>query len=420
MWSDSFTITLKDLRLLARDRRALVILVALPMVIIAIVGSSTGRLRSTGDQKKAGLVLEFADFDGSEISKRLRGFLAGYDNVRIRDAADISDPAQVEDLDTRRKKADSLSTIHPSGSTDARIVVGPQFTEILRSLSRSDLTAPETGPLKNGFQAIDVHLKKNDIADPLTEGLIRALLRLALQDAMLPVVAEKIPVFRGASRNSTIPEPWENTHAAEAAKPDVRVYQFVIPSYTVLFVFFLVNIMGRSFIAERDMGTLRRLRIAPVRPGSILLGKTLPFLVMSLVQTAILMISGKLMFGMSWGPKPWMLLPIMLCTSLAATTLGLLFSTLCRTESQVSSFGNLIVLSTAGISGCLVPRAWMPALSQKLSLCTPHAWALDAYSEVFTREMPQTDIIVRSCLVLLGFSVVFFTGGLLKFRSDLG
>jgi ABC-2 type transport system permease protein len=419
MWADALTITLKDLRLLARDRRALVILVALPMVIIAIVGSSTGRLRGDREQRRLGLTIEFADLDHSTTSERLFGFLGGYDNVMMRPLS----PERLSQLTSGAKQSgqmiDALKHTPPNGQTDVRIVVGPTFHQTLSGLSRAELTAPETGPLKGGFQAIDVHLQKNDLADPLTEGLVKAMLRLALQDAMLPIVAEKIPVFRGAARDSVVPEPWEKSSAGHAAaKPDIRVYQFVIPSYTVLFVFFLVNIMGRSFIAERDLGTLRRLRISPIRTGSILLGKTIPFLVMSLVQTSILMISGKLMFGMSWGPSPLLIIPIMICTSLSATTLGLVFSTLCRTESQVSSFGNLIVLSSAGISGCLVPRAWMPELSQKISLCTPHAWALDAYSQLLTRDVPDPLIILKCCGALLAFSTVFFVGGLLRFRRE--
>lgn len=411
MIRDALTITMKDLRLLARDRRALVILIALPMVIIAIVGSSTGRLRSDREQRKLGLTIETADFDNTELSHRLTGFLGGFQNVMLRPMSiDSSNPTT---------RLEELRKGQPEGMIDARIVIGPNFSAKLNSLSRADLTSPGSGTTKDGLSAIDVAVIQNEMADPLTEGLIKALLKLSLQDAMLPIVAEKIPVFRGAARDSVIPEPWENSAAGrEESKPDGRVYQYLVPSYTVLFVFFLVTIMGRSFIAERDLGTLRRLRIAPISSGSILIGKTLPFLVMSLIQTSILLITGRLLFGMSWGPEPWLLLPIMLCTSTAATTLGLLFSTLCRTESQVSSFGNLIVLSTAGISGCLVPRAWMPELSQKISLATPHAWALDAYSEVLTRDFPSNSVIATSCGVLLAFSTVFFIGGLFRFRAE--
>jgi ABC-2 type transport system permease protein len=257
-------------------------------------------------------------------------------------------------------------------------------------------------------------------ADPMMDGLAKMLVKSSLRNAILPILAEKIPNFRGAARRSVIPEPWENTPAANQVAADTGngVYQFFVPSYTVLFVFFLVNVMGRSFLGERDMGTLKRLRISPISPAAILIGKTMPFLVVSLVQTTILLISGKLLFGMSFGPKPWLLIPIMLSTSVAATSLGLLFATIAKTESQVSSLGNLILLSSAGISGCLVPRAWMPPLSQQLSLCTPHAWALDAYNELLAKETPDLAVIAQSCGVLFLFSLVFFVVGFLRFRSN--
>jgi ABC-2 type transport system permease protein len=411
---DALKITLKDLTLLSRDRRALVILVAMPMVIIAIVGSSTGRLRANREQSRQGLTMEVADFDQSETSRRLAGFLAAYENVMVRRTEVAAENAEFQLTELQHER--------PSGDIDVRLVIGPTFEATMRELSPTDLTSPEQTTAEKGLDSIKLSLTFNEsAADPMMEGLAKMLIKLSMQKALLPIIAEKVPMFRGAAnRAKNIPEPWENTAAAKSASTDTgnRVYQFFIPSYTVLFVFFLVNIMGRSFLDERDMGTLRRLRISPISATSILIGKTLPFMVLSLVQTSILMISGKLLFGMSWGPQPWLLIPIMLCTSAAATSLGLMFSTLAKTESQVSSFGNLILLSSAGISGCLVPRAWMPPLSQKISLLTPHAWALDAYSEVLTKDSPSLSVIGLSCGVLLGFSLFFFLVGQYRFRRD--
>ncbi|MEY3172480.1 MAG: Inner rane transport permease YbhR [Planctomycetota bacterium] len=409
---DALTIALKDLMLLSRDRRALVILVAMPMVIIAIVGSSTGRLRATREQNRQGLQLEVADFSGTSSSRRLAGFLASYDHVLLRTLP--LDPA----ADAPRMI--QLKQEPPEAPVDARLVVGPEFEVLARSKSAKQLTAPDETTRAEGLGALDLHLVFNESApDPMMEGLAQALIKLSLQNALLPIMAEKVPVFRGAARASVIPPAWESQVDSEVASGPAanRVYQFFIPSYTVMFVFFLINVMGRSFIGERDTGTLRRLRIAPIGPASILIGKTSPFLILSLVQTTILMISGRILFGMSWGSQPWLLLPIMFCTSCAATALGLLFSTLARTESQVSSFGNLILLSSAGISGCLVPRAWMPPLTQKISLMTPHAWALDAYNEILTRDLPDLRIVAASCGMLLLFASVFFTLGLARFRS---
>ncbi|HQZ66710.1 MAG TPA: ABC transporter permease [Planctomycetaceae bacterium] len=410
---DAFKITLKDLRLLFRDRRALVILVAMPMVIIAIVGSSTGRLRANREQSRQGLTIEVDDFDQSVTSKRLAGFLASYDNVLVRsgDVTDRTDASLLKQLQDER----------PTDDIDMRLVIQPGFENHMRQLSTTVLTSPDETTRKNGFGSVNLTLVSNETADdPMMDGLAKTLVKLSLQNAILPILAEKVPSFRGAARDSVIPEPWESSVAAKELPSDTgnRVYQFFIPSYTVLFVFFLVNIMGRSFIGERDTGTLRRLRISPIAPIAILIGKTLPFLIVSLVQTVTLMISGRLLFGMSWGPEPLLLIPIMLCTSSAATSLGLMFSTIAKTESQVSSFGNLILLSSAGISGCLVPRAWMPPITQKISLFTPHAWALDAYGEVLTRDLPRISVIAQSCGMLLLFSSVFFVVGLYRFQAD--
>jgi ABC-2 type transport system permease protein len=409
---DALTIAFKDLTLLSRDRRALVILVAMPMVIIAIVGSSTGRLRATREQNRQGLQVEVADFSGTVSSRRLSGFLASYDHVLLRPLS-VDPVADAQRMPELKQKA-------PESPVDVRLVVGPEFEVLARSKSSKQLTAPDETTRAGGLAALDLHLVFNESApDPMMEGLTQALIKLSLQNALLPIMAEKVPMFRGAARSSVIPPSWESQEGAEStgAAPVNRVYEFFIPSYTVMFVFFLINVMGRSFIGERDTGTLRRLRIAPIGPASILIGKTSPFLILSLVQTTILMISGRILFGMSWGSQPWLLLPIMLCTSCAATALGLLFSTLARTESQVSSFGNLILLSSAGISGCLVPRAWMPPLTQKISLMTPHAWALDAYNEILTKDLPNPVTVFASCGMLLTFASVFFVLGLLRFRT---
>lgn len=409
---DAFTITLKDLLQLTRDRRALIILVAMPMVIIAIVGGSTGRLRATRIQNRMGLQFEIADYCGTDVSKRLSGFLGGYEHVLIRSME--SGPSG--NLPPR----DQVFAEPYLEGTDARLVIGPKFEELARSIPPKELTSPDETTRNRGLEALDLELEWEDAeaADPMMKGLSKALIALSLQNALLPVIAEKVPVFRGAARNSVIPEAWEDSMESLTSAEDVsaRVYQFFIPSYTVLFVFFLVNIMGRSIIGERESGTLRRLQVAPITPMAILVGKTLPYLLLSLVQTVILLISGKMLFGMSWGAEPMLLIPVMLCTSAAATALGLLFSTVAQTESQVSSMGNLILLSCAGISGCLVPRDWMPPLTKQISLLTPHAWALDAYGELLTTDAPSHPAVALSCGVLLLFAAVFFTLGLFRFR----
>lgn len=276
-------ITLKDLRLLARDRRALIVLLALPLVLISVIGGSAGNL-----------------FTGGEPS------------------------------DTPKHRLGMQESATDPGTTE---------------------------------------IQENNEVD-------------------------------GSDSNS----------------PVRGVYRAIIPGFTVLFVFFLVNIMGRSFIQERELGTLQRIRIAPVSPLSIMIGKTLPFLLVSVVQTAILLTAGVFVFGMDPGTRPWLFVPLVFCTSLAAATLGLAFAAFVRTDAQVSAWGNLIVLATSGISGCLIPRHLMPESAQTISLITPHAWSLMAYRELLREPSPQLAVVLNACGLLILFSMVFCVIGLIGFR----
>ena len=162
-------------------------------------------------------------------------------------------------------------------------------------------------------------------------------------------------------------------------------------------------------MAERTQGTLVRLRAAPLTRGQILLGKLLPCLVLSIGQGLALLIAGRVLFGMHWGTAPWLLLPVVLCTSVAAVGLAMLVASVARTETQVAVYGTLLVLVLGGVSGSLMPRELMPESMKRASLVTPHAWALDAYSQVIGNPTPDLSVVATACLALLGFGTVFLS-----------
>jgi ABC-type Na+ efflux pump permease subunit len=194
-------------------------------------------------------------------------------------------------------------------------------------------------------------------------------------------------------------------------------YQILVPSYTVMFAFSLILTVGWLFVAERSQGTLRRLRAAPLTRTQILLGKVLPCFALSLLQGVLLLVLGKLVFQMRWGSAAWpfwqqalSLLPVIMTTSLAAVGLSLFVAALSRTPIQVAIVGSLLVIAFALISGCLIPASLMPEAMREVSLITPHAWALKAYTELLPvkeTHQPNMEIVWQSCAVLAGFGVGF-------------
>jgi ABC-type multidrug transport system permease subunit len=211
--------------------------------------------------------------------------------------------------------------------------------------------------------------------------------------------------------------PGADRNRAVYADPGAKRYQILVPQYTVLSAFFLVLSVGWLFTAERRHGTLVRLRAAPLARWQLLLGKLLPCLLVSLAQGCFLLLAGRLLFGITWGPRPELLVPVVACTSAAAVGLAMLVAAVARTETQVAVYGTLLVLVLGGVSGSLMPRELMPEGMKRASLVTPHAWALDAYSQLLGSPDPQVTVVTTACLVLLAFGAGFLA--LAWWRLDL-
>jgi ABC-type Na+ efflux pump permease subunit len=202
-------------------------------------------------------------------------------------------------------------------------------------------------------------------------------------------------------------EPKTGRRPAAPPPQEVR-YQILVPSYTVMFAFFLVLTMGWLFAAERRQGTLKRLRAAPLSRSQILLGKLVPCFLLSVAQGLFLLGAGKLVFGMDWGPEPLWVVPVVVATSLAAVGMALVVAAVARTESQVGIYGTVLVFVLAGLSGCMMgDRALMSPQMQEISRITPHAWALDAYRQLLTNPTPNYHLVGQACAVLAAFGLGF-------------
>jgi ABC-2 type transport system permease protein len=408
---DFLQITLKDLMLLSRDRRTLFVLIALPLAFIAIIGSSTGQLFSEAEaarKYKVGIV----DAAKSELSGKLVDALQ---TVKGLAAAVYPDRSAA-------RQALAEDKIH------VLVHIGPAFDERVEEVDVLDIVEPDGGRLEDGVRALDVSVESGPFLANAQNLLEIVVLTLTAQTISKTVVA-KDPKLERDIRLAAVRTRVKRKDAAAAEVPDdlknkpeppainVVVYQTVVPGYTVMFVFFIMSFMARSFIGEHDMGTLSRLRLAPISRPAMMIGKTIPFFIISLVQTSLLFLAGKALFGMNWGHEPWLLLPVMFCTSTAATSLGLLVASLVRTEAQVSAYGNFLVLTMAGISGCMMPRSWQPELMQKLGLVTPHAWALIAYDQILNRPEPELSVVWHCCLTLLAFAAAYFAVGWWRSRG---
>ncbi|HVV99379.1 MAG TPA: ABC transporter permease [Planctomycetaceae bacterium] len=399
----AWEITKKDLRLIIKDKGALYTLLALPVVFIAILGVSTGELITTHESSKL-LKVGVLDEDGSPLAQQVFHDLSHIGGLSVGTVPD----------------RDQANFYLQDGRCSVVVFLGKDFHNVVEDLDPADVVDIEHGRLAQGLSALDVHV---ECAAEFAQ--VAELVEYVVLSAVLRVIAPE--VLKRNRLISTLLNRMIQKHqdalqtgqvGPEPIKPRGNIiYQTLVPAFMVMFAFFLVNIMASSFINERRLGTLRRLQMSQISPEQLLWGKTLPFLIVSIAQCVLLFLSGKFMFGMSWGTYPAMLIPVLLTTSFSATGLGLLLATIVRTESQVTSYSTFLVIVLAGISGCYMPREWLPELMKTISLGTPHAWALIAYDELLTRAHPNFGLVLRCCGVLTAMGSACFAAGCLRFRK---
>ena len=317
----AWKIIYKDLSLLLKDRIALLLLLGMPLSLTAIIGFSTNQLMFT--LYRGEIVLLVLDQDGGETAQQFVQSLT--ENERF----------QLQRVDSR-KVAESLIRNH---DRTAGLVIGPRFGELIDSLEPNDFLNLPKGKLARGLGDFDIEIIARERIIDLGQVLVSQLVLWKVVEIAYERMLERFTLIR-AFIDANPPEVPEDSSSrnsdwlARAKFSKGGVYRFLVPSQAVLFTFFLVSIMAQSFMTERKRGTLQRLQMAPISDSKLILGKTIPFLFVSAAQGTLLFSAGWALFGMPVGQRPEMLLLVIICTSLAATTLGLFVSVSVRTEAD--------------------------------------------------------------------------------------
>lgn len=402
----TWQITRKDLLLLMKDTRAVILLLVLPLLFISIVGMATGQFLTRDDDSQRFRIL-IVDNSDSDLSQQVVQNLGRQREFLV---TTVESPTEAFETLVR-------------GDASLMITIGSEFEARAEELRISEIFNSDSGTLAGGPEALDIKVESRPAAIGLGR-LMEAVIFTQVIKVVAPVAARKNPVTRTWVKESSADMPEdEPTVVASSVEKNVPesnvVYLWIVPGFTVMFAFFVISIMARSFITERENGTLRRLLMAPINPASVLAGKTIPYYLTSVVQCLLLFLCGRVLFGMPWGPAPIYLIPVILCTSLAATAMGLLLATVVQSDQQVSSYATTLILLLSSMSGCFFPRDMFPQTMKQISLFTPHGWSLRAFDAVLSQATVDGMTVATCCMVLILFAGLFFAAGIWRFRAIL-
>jgi ABC-2 type transport system permease protein len=155
----------------------------------------------------------------------------------------------------------------------------------------------------------------------------------------------------------------------------------------------------------------------PTSKATFLLGTIAGQVLMALIQMSLLIKFGIFAMKLSWGRDPLALFVILTAAALAAGAIGTTMGTFVKTEGQVSGLSIMMGMIMALMGGCWYPLELFPAVVQTIVKILPTTWAMQGLLTLVLRGGGLIDILPAAG-VLLGFVVIFFSIGVMRFRYE--
>ena len=345
-----------------RDRPALVLTFAVPLLFFSIFAAVFGSMERVGGEAVRVTVAGAAPGERTPEEASLERYLA-------------ADPRL--DLEVSRDPTEAVGRVR-SGRSDAGILVPAGLAEVL------------SGAVGGSAAAVTPRLEivVDRRGNPVAAGVVEA----AVRGAVFRLWAESR--FPTGGRRLELPVDLAVEDVARRQGGDDRSISFFAAGIGVMFLLFAVSGRGSLLIEERRSGVLSRMMSSGVGLTPVLAGRWLYLASLGFVQVTLMFVWGSIAFGLDlWTPHRLTGFLVMTVAAVAAAAgLGLLLSVVCRTRAQLSGVAVLLVLAMSAVGGSLFPRFLMPEGMRRLGLMTFNAWALDGYQKVFWYESPLVDL----------------------------
>jgi ABC transporter DrrB family efflux protein len=197
--------------------------------------------------------------------------------------------------------------------------------------------------------------------------------------------------------------------------PDLQSAHFFVPGLVGI-ILQLVTLFLTAFaiVRERELGTLEQLFVTPVGRAGLMLGKLTPYAILGFIETLIVLCVMVYVFGVPIHGSLLLLLVLSTLFLVCSLGLGLLVSTLARTQVAALMFAFMIMLPSVLLSGFMFPRSEMPAVIYPVTLAIPVTYFIEILRGIVLRGADLFDLLnsvaglAICCVVILSLSVFRF------------
>jgi ABC-2 type transport system permease protein len=355
-------VIVKEFRQIRRDVRSLAFMIFLPAFMLLLFGYALNF-----DIKH--IPLAVVDQDGSRAS---------------RDLVDKFRTTEYFDLKTVLPKTAAIDPILAREDVRVALVIPAKFADDLAAGQ-----SPEVQVIVDGSNAMSGTTAAGYVGAILQSYsqriTLQALARRGLTDVVLPLETEV--------------RVWYN--------PELRSANFLVPGLMAFILMVIVTVSTAfSVVREKERGTMDQIMVSSIRPAELILGKIVPYVVISLGSAHLVLLLGEVLFGVGIrGSYPLLLLAMVLFVT-GALGQGLLISTITRTQQVAFLLAILTtMLPNFILSGFVFPIRNMPPVVQAVTYLVPARYFLAALRAIILKGA-GIGAIWDQFLFLIGFALL--------------
>ena len=197
--------------------------------------------------------------------------------------------------------------------------------------------------------------------------------------------------------------------------PDLKTSTFIVPGLiAILLTFTLIQFTAMGIVRERERGTLEQLQVTPFTRLELILGKILPFLLIGLFQLTLVLVLMRFVFAIPIAGSLTGLYAVGLVFIAAVLGLGMLVSTIAKTQMQAMQMSFFFLLPFVFLSGYVFPIDGMPPAFRLVTYLIPARYFIEVIRGIVLRGASLADLwepvaaLVVYTIVIIGVAVFRF------------
>jgi ABC-2 type transport system permease protein len=388
-------LTVKDLLVFVRDKKAFLTLVMMPLLLIAILGAAFGNMMKEDEEVTIDkFTLGIVNLDKGQLSKVL--------------TEEVLTKGLSKQIKVKYYQEDALNKKIKDHKLSVGIIIDPEFTTSLMAGKETKvklLTVPDPG-----IKAMIVQTVIEQFSKSIP---IQAMIAQGAQ----PVNAgNESDSLQDKPPTEKINQPLLKETTINAQTKMVGSFQYYAAAMGVMFLLMTVIQGVSTMILEKEQEVYKRLLLTNLTYSKYLFGKLLGLVIISLMQAFIIIIGTRLLFGVDWGSSVIGIIMMTLAFVINACGLGVLVGSFIKKEKSFNVAGSLGVQIMAALGGSMVPLYIFPDWVLSVTKLFPNGLALQTYLELMSGA--SFSEILPAVAGSIGLGLLFFAIGLFRLSIE--